>query len=403
MRTSPPLARRLVAAGLLLSALAGSGCVERVIREGGPCGDGRLDPGEICLGRGERSTLAIEGLTGLVMRTADFDGDEHVDLLVLGTDPSGVVESRLWRGRGDGRFDPAVDPGVRGCSAYAVAGQADPDAIDDLLMDDCGPTMSLFSGTESGVFSGPLTLPTGLDTRSSGLVDIDRDERREVVVMGTLDAQTVALTVLERVSDGSFTPAAPSVLGSTTQGLDPTGLGLLDVNDDDRYDALLVQAGRAGAMQVAHGEANLRFSPAVPIGPPALVADTTLVRDLDEDERPDVLAVSFDEEALVFLRAEAGDLVERTRTVVPGLRVGPAAGGDIDADDHFDLLLFEPGTRGLQAWFGRGDGGFDGPHDVRLDAPIGQIALVDLDEDGALDIVAGTFEAGTIQILLSDP
>jgi hypothetical protein len=66
-------------------------------------------------------------------------------------------------------------------------------------------------------------------------------------------------------------------------------------------------------------------------------------------------------------------------------------------------LLFEPGTRALQAWFGRGNGTFDGPLAVELDAAAGQIALCDLDEDGALDIVVGTFEAGTLQILLSDP
>ncbi len=391
----------LAIGALVLTSLVATSCVERVIRERGLCGDGRLDPGEICLGRGERSSIPIEGIEGLVMRTADFDGDAHIDLLVLGTDANGVVSSLLWRGTGEGTFEPPMDPAIRGCSAYAVAGQGDADEIADVLVDDCGPSMSLFLGTGSGTFAPPETIQTGIETRSSGMVDLDRDGLREVIAMGT-NGGSIAMTVIERAPDGSSSTAY-TALGAMSPDFDPGGLGLLDIDGDQIFDALLVQSGQPGGLKLAAGEPGFGFGAPRPIGPPDLVANTSLVRDLDEDERPDVLAVNFDDEALIFLRAEDGDLVERTRTIVPGLRVGPAGGGDIDADDHFDLLLFEPGSRKLQAWFGRGDGGFDGPFDVDLDAPIGQIALVDLDEDGALDIVAGTFEDGTIQILLSDP
>jgi len=399
-----PSSRRttaVVGLTLALAPLLTTGCVDRVIRELGLCGDGTLDPGEICLGRGDRSSIPIEGIDGLVMRTADFDGDAHVDLLVLGTDASGVVSSILWRGTGQGTFEPPMDPAIRGCSAYAVAGQGDADEIADVLVDDCGPSMSLFLGTGSGTFSAPETIQTGVETRSSGMVDLDRDGLREVIAMGT-NGGSIAMTVIERADDGSSS-IRYTALGAMSPEFDPRGLGLLDVDDDQIFDALLVQSGQPGGLTLAAGEPEFGFAAPRPIGPPGLVVDTSLVRDLDEDERPDVLAVNFDDEALIFLRAEDGDLVERARTIVPGLRVGPAGGGDIDADDHFDLLLFEPGSRKLQAWFGRGDGGFEGPFDVDLDAPIGQIALVDLDEDGALDIVAGTFEDGAIQILLSDP
>lgn len=392
-----------IVTGLSLFVLAAGGCVERVIYELGRCGDGVLEPGEICLGQGEQSALVIEGIEGLLLRAADFDGDAHLDLMVLGTEPGGAVRARLWRGRGDGTFEAALDPEAQGCSAYAVAGDADGDAATDLLVADCGPSMSLLLGRPTGVLAPPVTVPTGLETRSSALLDLDDDDRREVVVLGTDLAGAPHLAVVERRPDGAFDPSVLSPLPPPSSGFDPSGLGILDLDRDDRFDALLVHSGRPGGLALARGEPGLRFGTPQPVGPPSLVANTTLVRDLDGDGSTDVLAVSFAEAALVFLHADDGQLVETTRTAVPGLETGPAGAGDIDADGRLDLLLFEPGTRALQAWFGRGDGSFDAPLAVELDASIGQIALIDLDEDGALDIVVGAFEAGRVQILLSDP
>src|SRR5690606_34696351 len=175
--TRPPCRRGPALVGLVL-VLVAPGCVERLIREQ-VCGDGRLAPGEVCLGQGLRSTVTIDTLAPLALRAADFDGDGRPDLMVLGLGPAGGVAARTWPGDGQGGFTAPLDPRVFGCSAHPVPGPVDDDAITDLLVDDCAPTVSLFRGTASGVFEPPITVLTGVSTSSSGLLDLDDDGLRE--------------------------------------------------------------------------------------------------------------------------------------------------------------------------------------------------------------------------------
>ncbi|MEM9462568.1 MAG: VCBS repeat-containing protein [Myxococcota bacterium] len=390
-------------AGLTLApfSLGGSGCVDRVIHETLRCGDGVVDPGEVCLGRGEPHTLTFDGLEGASLRIASFDGDPHLDLLLSGLDPEGAVVARLWVGHGDGTFEPPIDPGLTGCRPTMTSGTLDDDTAADVLIDGCGGSLLVFPGSSGPGLGIPTALSMEVELRAFGIADLDADGRREVVALGLDAAGRVALNVAERQAGGDFAPLKINLLADSTEDFDPRSLSLFDLDRDAQADALLIDPDHRVAL--ARGQPGLGFGPPEPVGPPMLTLTTALVHDLDDDSVPDVLAASAEQEALIFLQAIDGRLVETGRTSIPQLRTGPAGVGDIDNDDRTDLLLFEPGTRRLQAWFGRGDGSFEAPQDVPIDARVDRIGLADLDEDGVLDIVAGTFQTGTIQILLGDP
>lgn len=401
----PTFPARPLALAAVLALLAG-GCVERVIYDHA-CGDGRLSAGEVCLGEGTRSTVAIPSLAALALRVADFDGDGPPDLMVLGTDAAGGVTARLWLGDGEGGFPaPPLDPGVRGCSAHPVPGSIDDDATTDLLVADCGPSMSLFRGTASGVLDGPVTVQTGVTTVGSGLFDIDANGLREVLVLGPTDLGEPTLSVSERAATGAFAPAVLSP--ATTVGFAPNGMGgLLDFDGDPFPDVLLVQSGVPQGLAVAHGEPGLRFGAPERVGPLDLVIDGATTRDLDGDGTLDVLAVSFTNEHYITLRVELEGtrslLVEHARTSIPGLRPGPAALADLDDDRREDLLRVDSNAAALAVHLGRADGQFDDPTRIDLDSPADQLAVADLDDDGALDIVVGSFEAAVLRVLLTAP
>jgi hypothetical protein len=388
-----------------LAVVAAGGCVERVIHDR-ICGDGRLSHGEVCLGEGDRGVVTIDSLAPLALRVADFEGDGPPDLMVLGTDATGVVTARLWHGDGEGGFASPFDPQVYGCSAHPVPGSIDDDAVTDLLVADCAPSMSVFRGTTSGVFEPAVTVYTALTTLGSGLYDLDGDGLHEVVVLGLDGAGLVAVSVVERDATGGFAPPVTSAMLGPP-GFVPNSFAVLDFDGDARPDLLAIHPGLLGGLGIARGEDGLRFGPPALVGPAMLVPDGATARDLDGDGHDEVLVVSFEEESyLVFDVQGTGPdavLVEHARTEIPGLEPSPAALADLDDDGRDDLLRVEPGAAKLEARLGLRDGRFGEPTEIDLDTPADQIAVADLDDDGAADVVVGSFEAAQLRVLLTSP
>jgi len=390
---------------LAVLAVAAAGCVDRAIHEH-VCGDGRLSRGEVCLGEGDHSTVTIDSLAPLALRVADFDGDGPPDLMVLGTDAAGVVTARLWHGNGDGSFAAPIDPRIQGCSAHPVPGSIDDDTVTDLLVADCAPSMSVFRGTTSGVFEPAVTVFTGVTPLGSGLYDLDGDGLHEVVVLGLDVASVVTMSVVERDETGGFAPPMASVMAGPA-GFVADGFSVLDFDGDDRLDLLVVDAGNPTGLAIARGEAGLRFGSPVLVGPATLLPDGATATDLDGDGRSEVLVVSFEEQAYHVLDVQGTGpdamLVERARTEVPGLAPSPAALADLDGDGRQDLLRVEPGAAKLEGRLGLRDGSFGEPTEIDLDTPADQMAVADLDEDGAVDVVVGSFEASELRVLLTSP
>ncbi len=77
--------------------------------------------------------------------------------------------------------------------------------------------------------------------------------------------------------------------------------------------------------------------------------------------------------------------------------------GDVDGDGALDLVFFEPTATDVDVWLGDGEGEWTFVADVEVGANVDQLAVVDLDDDGAAELVAGTFAAGGITIVRSSP
>lgn len=383
--------RRALACAFVLAI---GGCTDRLLHDV-VCGDGRVSSGELCFDDAERSAIAIP-FTPLSVRVDDFDGDAHRDILVLGVDPAGIVVGALVEGDGEGGFGPPIDAGVHGCSAYPVPGRFDDDGPADLLVDECDASMLGFFGSASGVFGGPMRIEVGAITRTSAIVDVDDDAIGDVIVLGDPGDGSSVLVTVHGLAGGSFAP--PIALPVATA----IGFSIGDVDDDGAVDALLSLDGGNDSPMLARGRSGeLGFDPPQPF-PAIAPARGAALRDIDDDGAPEVIARPPTSPELVVYARESGEYVHAETTDLSAHADALLETARIDGDDHLDLATYDPGGRTIELWLGD-DLQWEPTGELELAAAIGQLVMADVDEDGAADLVAGTFEAGTITVVRARP
>lgn len=384
---------RLVTCAFATALAASSGCVARLLPDG-ECGDGRVGDGEICLANGERQSIRLP-FSPLSVRVDDFDGDGDRDLLVLGTDPAGIVRGSLVAGDGAGGFAPAQEAGVYGCSAYPVPGRFDGDGPADLLVDDCDASMLGFFGSASGVFGGPMRIEVGAITRTSAIIDIDDDATGDVIVLGDPGDGSSVLVAVHGLAGGGFAPPIAMPVGSAI------AFSIGDVDDDGSLDAALSIDGESPTL--ARGQPGVvGFAAPVPwteIAPARGVA----LRDLDDDGVLEVLARPSVEPELVVYTRDDGEYAPVQTTDLRDQADELLETGRLDGDDILDLASYEAGGHSVALWLGDRDFRWSTTTEVELDAAVRQLVLADIDDDGAADLVAGTFDDGTITVVRARP
>ena len=133
------------------------------------CGDDVRDAGELCF-EADRVGVDLQLDTPLALRIGRFDGDELPDLLVVGTDTTGVT-GRLLPGGREALADPDVVT-VFGCSAYPIAGDLSGDGRDDLVFATCANGLLVFIAAGDD-FAAPVELPVGVPVRQAAITDVD--------------------------------------------------------------------------------------------------------------------------------------------------------------------------------------------------------------------------------------
>ena len=348
------------------------------------------------------TTGPVMTFSPLALEVEDFNGDGVRDLLVMGIDQDTQAVGRISLGVGDGTFLPEVDAGLAGASAFPVVGELDGTPGIDVMVAQDGGGAEVFRWDGAGFISWKLFDNANLP-RTHVVADANGDDDDDIVwLWWTKNSLEFGLSIRPNGGGFFFAPVDTNIGVIADIGLAPTSLLVGKFNADGAADALVFEADKPKGFLRMFGSDPGQFSqPKFLL--PELQPWVASLGDFDEDGDLDILVV---ERALSRLVVALGD-------GAGGFAMGPLvpiagpfkpftiAIADFDGNKHLDVAVIDDQLPELQVWSGKGDATFAGPVKIPLPSPAVRVVAAPLDGDAKSDLVAATFAAGDVTVLLS--
>lgn len=311
-------------------------------------------------------------------------------------------------------FTDGAAPVTTGASPKAmVSGFFNEDAFLDLAVthapNNVAGLVQIFLGQAGGQFI-PVPSPAitvGDDPAGIGAGDFNRDGRTDLVVA---NRGSDSLSLLFGLGNGQFVnPAGTQLLTSDGIGDAPVSVKVADLDQNGRLD-LVVANEDSNTLSILMGDGSGGFSLSgslcsIPCPMPATMRPASITAaEFDSDSNLD-LAIAGPGSSTVQLILSGEGLP--TEFVVAGNMPSAVVTGDLNGDSHFDLVVANGGSHSLSTFLGDGNGVFNkldcvpGPVPEE-DCPLANgstpraILLLDIDEDGRLDLIVANEGTSTI-------
>jgi hypothetical protein len=352
-------------------------------------------------------------LLGNTHIAADLNADGRPDLAGAGANAVSVM-----LGNGDGTFRAKTDFPVGTQTQAVAAGDFNSDGKVDLVVTLNSPqfSLALLTGTGTGTFNAPTFFPntSGFDSPAIAATDLNGDGRLDLVVMHSIACFTApcraarSITILLGNGNGTFqTPSEIDV------GTGPMAMAVVDLNRDEIKDVAIGGGNTELSILLGVGNGTFVRQPVVTLVPGGdlfSACNDIGVGDLNRDSIQDlVVPLGNGEGNAILIGNGNGTFQVRSRiqideTFAP-LHVAVA---DYNRDGLLDIArTMGDGTNGLmQILRGNGDGSFRAPNRYLVPPPVssrGGIMILagDWNGDAKPDIafVEGGAGAPTIDVL----
>jgi len=335
-------------------------------------GDGRFGP-PFLLGPARASTYYY----GAALLAADLDGDHHTDLVAPDLTDSAL--SILW-----GKADGPLQSSLFGFSGFGpvktmAIGDVDADGVADLLLPRAGqPKIDayLLAPVRAGLVRTNLAIDAGYLYTSLEMADLDGDGGLDLAG-ATYTGEAALVALLE---PGGKVRSRTSM----ATGRYPAAVGLGRFGGDGAMDLVLPCSGSSG-LAVFEGLGGGTFAQAKVISSIIRPKDLALA-DLDGDARLDAAVISTEEVGVHFGAGgvEFGEPVTLNRN--EARRYQKVAIADLGGDGLPDLITLERNL-GLLAFRAAGGRAFQAANPVPVAAGDAvSLACADLDGDGLTDV-----------------
>jgi hypothetical protein len=363
----------------------------------GTCGNGTVDPGELCF----HPVKVVSGGSNVgVGKIIDLDDDGDLDIAGLGTDH--VFYEFLANPKGTFAMPKVGPSGIYVFRLGTFTVDSLPDAVAKLTSNEVG----LLVNDGAGDFAPPVTFATHSFINSFVAGHIDDDGLDDFVVLRCGDSACMNhdVNMFVYIANGTTFVPAPNLTG------DPASVGTLDTLNMDARPDLITLDFLDDELQVfmnAGGALPATTPVSVPISPAGMQPNGMALRDIDSIGGPEI-AITHQQgtDAVAIMSAAVDGVISPATSVVVGTPQYAPNLLDIDNDGTIDLVVdIGPlGDRKILVARGSGTGAFDAPLPIVEDARIGlQMQIDDLDGDGAFDVAIRSTEATGILLLMSNP
>lgn len=338
----------------------------------------------------------------LGIETADLNGDQLVDVVVVSEGDQAVGGITILHGNGDCSFSiptPPADSQVMAglASSAAALGDFNKDSrLDVAVANAVSNDVSILRRDAAGRYTLTQTLPVGDEPVAIEATDLNNDTRLDLVVT---NRNSDSVSVLLGRNDGSFGAAVSFPSGSS--GSAPSGLAIGDLNLDGNPD-VVVANNRSSDASVLLGDGLGRLLP-----PRAFVADeeplAAGVGVINADAAPDVVVVSRGRQgpnATVLLGLGDGALVG-VEDLVARSNPNSVAIGDFDNNGLTDVAI--PHADGMILMYHGVVDGFVAAPPIDVDSDVNDVVPGDFDGNGLLDFVAVSNDESTIRLYTAVP
>jgi FG-GAP-like repeat len=340
------------------------------------------------------------------LSAGDFDGDGHLDIVWVSHSLNSLL---IFFGNGDGTFG-AAQPFPVGCvgPTAVVARDLDGDGRSDIVVvcddDNASPAITaavkIMAQAGGGFLPAAKFDPGGKDPTAVGAADINGDGNMDVLIVNQTSG---GLSLLRGTGGGDLATAQ-----SFSTGANAYGLAIGDMNGDGNPDAVVSNLGgpsdQNGSFTVLLSSGgSFNNNGTFPAGNQPF---SLTVGDFDGKNGADVALAAFGFDNLDIALDSGGGTFPSSMPPETMLNLTPTriVSGDLDRDGHIDLVVGSYVAAGVLILYGVGDGTFESPIAVTTDQPQGLI-IADVDFDGKPDIVlAGDdpqSQAGTLDVILS--
>jgi hypothetical protein len=334
------------------------------------------------------------GSNPVSLAAGDFNNDGKADFVVA----NNAFPGQIFLGQGNGLFTQGTDFDMGAATRYMVARDLNNDGKLDLVVaDQDNDGVGVLLGKGDGTFQNLVIYPAIVGTYGVAVADFNGDGKLDLVATGN----ETRFALLTGKGDGTFNAAQ---FTNTTFGGISIAAG--DINKDGKQDVVL--ASQTDSSIVFHaGNGNGTFAAGVRMTAGVNQPSFVTLGDLNGDAKLDLVYLNeFSDQVAIQLGYGNG-------TFAAAQFFGTAADPrqvailDVDLDGKLDLVVScrSDGTTdisgGVSILRGNGDGTFQSQLVSTAHTSPTAVAIADFNGDAKLDIVAANFYSSDVSLLLN--